>query len=300
MRHLVSGELAEQHRSGLVEFRRRRGVLGGNAIGEDARMARREDAAGVVDVLERERDPVQRAPVRARRDLGLGRLRLPARQVERGRDERARLGVVVFDTDRYVIRLIPTFPIPGPNSVSYVRCETDDVDGVVREVEATFAPHQVPYNWVLDPDVQPPDLAERLSRHGFVADPNDSEAAVMILPEDAPYWNFVLDEMRRQARLAGYGEIRTPTFEETGVFQRGVGATTDIVEKEMYTFLDKGGDSMTLRPEGTAGIVRAYLQRGMASRPQPAKLFTHLTTIRSDKPQKGRIREFKQIDIQEL
>ena len=95
-------------------------------------------------------------------------------------------GVVVFDTDRYVIRLIPTFPIPGPNSVSYVRCETDDVDGVVREVEATFAPHHVPYNWVLDPEVQPPDLAERLSRHGFVADPNDSEAAVMILPEDAP------------------------------------------------------------------------------------------------------------------
>src|SRR5438132_9905482 len=69
-----------------------------------------------------------------------------------------------------------------------------------------------------------------------------------ILPDDAPYWAFVEDEMRRQARLANYGEIRTPTFEETGVFQRGVGASTDIVEKEMYTFLDKGGDSMTLRP----------------------------------------------------
>src|SRR5437879_6866315 len=87
-----------------------------------------------------------------------------------------------------------------------------------------------------------------------------------ILPDDAPYWAFVEDEMRRQARLANYGEIRTPTFEETGVFQRGVGASTDIVEKEMYSFLDKGGDSMTLRPEATAGIVRAYLQRGMASR----------------------------------
>ena len=121
-----------------------------------------------------------------------------------------------------------------------------------------------------------------------------------ILPEDAPYWNFVLDEMRRQARLAGYSEIRTPTFEETGVFQRGVGATTDIVEKEMYTFLDKGGDSMTLRPEGTAGIVRAYLQRGMASRPQPVKLFTHLTTFRYDKPQKGRFREFNQIDFEAI
>jgi histidyl-tRNA synthetase len=121
-----------------------------------------------------------------------------------------------------------------------------------------------------------------------------------ILPEDAPYWAFVESEMYRQARLANYGEIRTPTFEETGVFLRGVGATTDIVEKEMYTFLDKGGDSMTLRPEGTAGIVRAYLQRGMASRPQPVKLFTELTTFRYDKPQKGRFREFRQIDFEAI
>ena len=121
-----------------------------------------------------------------------------------------------------------------------------------------------------------------------------------ILPEDAPYWTLVENETRRQARLAGYGEIRTPTFEETGVFQRGVGATTDIVEKEMYTFLDKGGDSMTLRPEATAGIVRAYLQRGMASRPQPVKLFMFLTTFRYDKPQKGRFREFNQIDFEAI
>jgi histidyl-tRNA synthetase len=121
-----------------------------------------------------------------------------------------------------------------------------------------------------------------------------------ILPEDGPYWAHVEDEMRRQARLANYGEIRTPTFEDTSVFQRGVGATTDIVEKEMYTFLDKGGDSMTLRPEATAGIVRAYLQRGMASRPQPVKLFTLLTAFRYDKPQKGRFREFHQIDFEAI
>ena len=106
--------------------------------------------------------------------------------------------------------------------------------------------------------------------------------------------------MRRQARLANYAEIQTPTFEETGVFARGVGATTDIVEKEMYTFLDKGGDSMTLRPEATAGIVRAYLQRGMASRPQPVKLFMALSTFRYDKPQKGRFREFHQIDFEAI
>src|SRR5205807_8226070 len=115
---------------------------------------------------------------------------------------------------------------------------------------------------------------------------------------DPPNRILVLDERRRQARPAGYSESRTPTIEETGEFQRGVGATTDIVEKEMYTFLDKGGDSMTLRPEGTAGIVRAYLQRGMASRPQPVKLFTELTTFRYDKPQKGRYREFHQIDFE--
>jgi histidyl-tRNA synthetase len=121
-----------------------------------------------------------------------------------------------------------------------------------------------------------------------------------ILPDDAPYWAFVEDEMRRQARLANYAEIRTPTFEETGVFARGVGASTDIVEKEMYTFLDKGGDSMTLRPEATAGIVRAYLQRGMASRPQPVKLFTLLNAFRYDKPQKGRFREFHQIDFEAI
>ena len=121
-----------------------------------------------------------------------------------------------------------------------------------------------------------------------------------ILPEDEPFWAFVEAEMRRQARLANYGEIRTPTFEETGVFARGVGATTDIVEKEMYTFLDKGGDSMTLRPEATAGIVRAYLQRGMASRPQPVKLYMLLSTFRYDKPQKGRFREFRQIDFEAI
>jgi histidyl-tRNA synthetase len=121
-----------------------------------------------------------------------------------------------------------------------------------------------------------------------------------ILPEDQPYWTFVETEMRRQARLGNYGQIQTPTFEETGVFARGVGATTDIVEKEMYTFLDKGGDSMTLRPEATAGIVRAYLQRGMASRPQPVKLFMLLNTFRYDKPQKGRFREFHQIDFEAI
>lgn len=121
-----------------------------------------------------------------------------------------------------------------------------------------------------------------------------------ILPDDAPSWQYVEDEACRQARLAGYREVRTPTFESTAVFQRGVGAATDIVEKEMYTFLDKGGESMTLRPEGTAGVVRAYLQRGMASLPQPVKLYSLLNLFRYDRPQKGRLREFHQFNIEAI
>jgi histidyl-tRNA synthetase len=119
-----------------------------------------------------------------------------------------------------------------------------------------------------------------------------------ILPEDAPYWTYVEAETRRQAHLANYGEIRTPTFEYTAVFMKGVGDATDVVEHEMYTFLDKGGESLTLRPEATAAIVRAYLQGGMSSRPQPVKLFTLLTAFRHAAPQRGRFREFNQIDFE--
>src|SRR5919198_5981887 len=122
-----------------------------------------------------------------------------------------------------------------------------------------------------------------------------------ILPEDAPYWSYVESGARRQAALANYVEIRTPTFEETAVFLRGVGATTDIVEKEMYTVLNKaGGEAGTLRPEGTAGVVRAYLQHGMSSRPQPVKLFSLINVFRYDRPQKGRYREFHQFNIEAI
>jgi histidyl-tRNA synthetase len=121
-----------------------------------------------------------------------------------------------------------------------------------------------------------------------------------LLPEDAHYWTFVEEEARRHARLANYGEIRTPTFEATPVFQRGVGAATDIVEKEMYTFLDKGGESMTLRPEGTAAIIRAYFEHGMGSRPQPVKLFSLIQAFRYDRPQRGRLRQFHQLDLEAI
>ena len=121
-----------------------------------------------------------------------------------------------------------------------------------------------------------------------------------ILPEDAVVWRHVERCAEATARRFGYGEIRTPTFEETGLFLRGVGEGTDIVDKEIYNFKDKGGTDIALRPEGTASIVRAYLQHGMASRPQPVKLFALLTAFRYDRPQAGRYREFRQFDIEAI
>ncbi|MCC7368727.1 MAG: histidine--tRNA ligase [Chloroflexi bacterium] len=121
-----------------------------------------------------------------------------------------------------------------------------------------------------------------------------------ILPEDAVVWRHVERRAEATARRFGYGEIRTPTFEETGLFLRGVGEGTDIVDKEIYNFKDKGGTDIALRPEGTASIVRAYLQHGMASRPQPVKLFALITAFRYDRPQAGRYREFRQFDIEAI
>ncbi len=121
-----------------------------------------------------------------------------------------------------------------------------------------------------------------------------------VLPEASSYWAYVEQEARGQALLGNYAEIRTPTFEATAVFQRTVGEGTDIVEKEMYTFLDKGGDSMTLRPEGTAAVVRAYLQHGMKQRPQPVKLYSLISTYRYDRPQKGRYRQFHQFNVEAI
>jgi histidyl-tRNA synthetase len=121
-----------------------------------------------------------------------------------------------------------------------------------------------------------------------------------ILPEDAVVWRYVEGRAAEQARRFGYGEIRTPTFEESGLFLRGVGAGTDIVEKEIYRFEDKGGTDLALRPEGTASIVRSYLQHGMASRPQPVKLYSLITVFRYDRPQAGRYREFRQFDVEAI
>lgn len=112
-------------------------------------------------------------------------------------------------------------------------------------------------------------------------------------------WQYTEERMRRVARRFGFNEMRTPTFESTEVFSRGVGQDTDIVSKEMYTFQDKGGRSVTLRPEGTAGIVRAVLENGLlASSPLPLKSYYLSACFRYENSQKGRYREFHQFGIE--
>ena len=111
-----------------------------------------------------------------------------------------------------------------------------------------------------------------------------------ILPDEAPRWRALEALIRDFAARYGYREIRTPPVEHTEVIQRTAGETSDIVEKEMYTFTDRGGRSLTLRPEGTAGVVRAYLEHGMASWPQPVRLYYIAPMFRYDRPQKGRYR----------
>ncbi len=119
-----------------------------------------------------------------------------------------------------------------------------------------------------------------------------------ILPEGMHKWYYIEEKFKRICQSFGFREIRIPVFEHTELFQRGVGDTTDIVQKEMYTFTDKGGRSITLRPEGTAGVVRSYIENGMASLPQPVKLFYNITAYRYENVQKGRYREFHQLGVE--
>jgi histidyl-tRNA synthetase len=122
-----------------------------------------------------------------------------------------------------------------------------------------------------------------------------------ILPDEAVVWRYVERKAEEIARRYGHGEIRPPTFEETGLFERGVGAATDIVEKEIYRLQQKeSGSDLALRPEATASTVRAYLQHGLANRPQPVKLYSLVTVFRYDRPQAGRYREFRQFNIEAI
>jgi len=121
-----------------------------------------------------------------------------------------------------------------------------------------------------------------------------------VLPEDADARAALEATARRVLEGAGYRRIETPTFEQTEVFTRGVGASTDIVQKEMYTFDDGGGRSVTLRPEGTAPICRAYVEHGMHKLPQPVKLWYLSSFFRSEKPQQGRFRQFWQLGVEAI
>jgi len=115
-----------------------------------------------------------------------------------------------------------------------------------------------------------------------------------ILPEETPRWRFIEDVARRWALCYGYQEIRIPIFEFTALFARSIGAETDIVEKEMYTFPDRDGTSLTLRPEGTAGTVRAFIEHNRAADPLPQKYFYIGPMFRHERPQAGRLRQFHQ------
>lgn len=119
-----------------------------------------------------------------------------------------------------------------------------------------------------------------------------------LLPQEAYKWQYIENTIQNLFENYGYKEIRVPVFEHTELFQRGVGDTTDVVQKEMYTFEDKGGRSITLRPEGTAGVVRAYIENGMASLPSPIKVWYNMGMYRYENVQKGRLREFHQIGVE--
>jgi histidyl-tRNA synthetase len=119
-----------------------------------------------------------------------------------------------------------------------------------------------------------------------------------ILPEETPRWRFIEDAARRWALCYGYQEIRIPIFELTALFARSIGSATDIVEKEMYTFPDRDGTSLTLRPEGTAGTVRAFIEHNRAADPLPQKYFYIGPMFRHERPQAGRLRQFHQFGIE--
>ena len=111
-------------------------------------------------------------------------------------------------------------------------------------------------------------------------------------------WQYLETKMRSVCKRFGYTEIITPTFEHTELFLRGVGDTTDVVEKQMYTFNDKGDRSITLRPEGTASVARAFIERNMYANPLPVKQFYIIPCFRYEKPQAGRLREFHQFGVE--
>lgn len=121
-----------------------------------------------------------------------------------------------------------------------------------------------------------------------------------VLPDMQPYWDAIHAAIREVTRLHGFRRIDTPVFEYAGVFEKGTGDTTDIVEREMYVFEDRDHERMALTPEATPAIARAYLEHGMGSWPQPVRLYTTHQMFRYDRPQKGRYRQHTQFDCEVL
>jgi histidyl-tRNA synthetase len=121
-----------------------------------------------------------------------------------------------------------------------------------------------------------------------------------ILPTEQLYWRFIEQKVVHVCQLYGYERIDTPVFEDTGLFTRGVGEGTDIVEKEMYTFEDRGGNKLTLLPEGTAPVCRAYLEHGLHNLPQPVKLYYFVSAFRYERPQAGRYRQHHQFGCEAI
>ncbi len=119
-----------------------------------------------------------------------------------------------------------------------------------------------------------------------------------VLPDESYRWHYVEKIARDTADLYCLNEIRTPTFEHTELFLRGVGETTDVVNKEMYTFLDKGERSITLKPEGTAGVARSYIENGLHNSAMPLKMYYITPVFRYENPQKGRLREHHQFGVE--
>jgi len=120
------------------------------------------------------------------------------------------------------------------------------------------------------------------------------------LPEEQVYWRYIEQKVVDICQLYGYERIDSPAFEDTGLFTRSVGQGTDIVEKEMYTFTDKGGKKVTLRPEGTAPVCRAYLEHGLHNLPQPVKLYYIASIFRYERPQAGRYRQHYQFGCEAI
>lgn len=119
-----------------------------------------------------------------------------------------------------------------------------------------------------------------------------------LIPQDSYRWQYAENKFNKIAKVYGYREIRFPTFEHTELFLRGVGDTTDVVQKQMYTFNDKGNRSITLRPEGTASVARSFIENGLFQYPMPLKMFYNVPCFRYEKSQKGRLREFHQFGVE--